>query len=276
MSDLSVRGSLDHLHGVRACGGRFVLEEPLFGAPEESVWLGSGEEGPVLVTLGLRTGLTRAELEELLALPFPGITPLVAVGELDQPGPEADNVVVVVEMLPAGVVSTQAFAALRGDARLRAGQELAVAVGRAVLGAHDAYLPVAGVRPDAVWVREGNPAAFAALAPRAARLWALRQSVDAGVAPGHLAVFEPPELLDGAGPTRPDDVFSLAASFWWWATGQHPFSDGGRDEQVLAILMGERRPWPGPPSLEPMLSMSLGPRVGRPSLITVVELLAPT
>ena len=46
MSDLSVRGSLDHLHGVRACGGRFVLEEPLFGAPEESVWLGSGEEGP--------------------------------------------------------------------------------------------------------------------------------------------------------------------------------------------------------------------------------------
>ena len=60
MSDLSVRGSLDHLHGVRACGGRFVLEEPLFGAPEESVWLGSGEEGPVLVTLGLRTGLTRA------------------------------------------------------------------------------------------------------------------------------------------------------------------------------------------------------------------------
>ena len=124
--------------------------------------------------------------------------------------------------------------------------------------------------------REGDPAAFVALAPRAARLWALRQRVDAGVAPGHLAVFEPPELLDGAGPTRPDDVFSLAASFWWWATGQHPFSDGGRDEQVLAIMMGERRPWPGPPSLEPMLSMSLGPRVGRPSLITVVELLAPT
>ena len=101
-----------------------MLEEPLFGAPEESVWLGSGEEGPVLATLGLRTGLTRAELEELLALPFPGITPLVAVGELDQPGPEADNVVVVVETPPAGVVSTQASAALRGDARLRAGRSL--------------------------------------------------------------------------------------------------------------------------------------------------------
>lgn len=273
MSARSVRGSLDHLRGVRACGGRFVLEEPLFGAPEESVWLGSGEEGPVLVTLGLSTGLTRAELEELLVLPFPGIAPLVAVGQLDRPEPEVD---VVVEALPAGVVSAQAFAALEGDARLHAAQELAVGVGRAVLGAHDAYLPVAGVRPDAVWTREGDPAAFVALAPRAARLWALRQRVDAGVAPGHLAVFEPPELLDGAGPTRPDDVFSLAASFWWWATGQHPFSDGGRDEQVLAILMGERRPWPGPPSLEPMLSMSLGPRVGRPSLVTVVELLAPT
>jgi len=99
---------------------------------------------------------------------------------------------------------------------------------------------------------------------------------DAGVAPGHLAVFEPPELLDGARPTRPDDVFSLAASFWWWATGEHPFSDGGRDEQVLAILMGERRPWPGAASLEPPLSLSLGPRVGRPSLSTVVELLAET
>jgi hypothetical protein len=39
--------------------------------------------------------------------------------------------------------------------------------------------------------------------------------------------------------------------------------------------MGERRPWPGPPSLEPALSVSPGPRVGRPSLSTVVELLAP-
>ncbi|MET0686149.1 MAG: hypothetical protein ABW060_12600 [Solirubrobacteraceae bacterium] len=40
--------------------------------------------------------------------------------------------------------------------------------------------------------------------------------------------------------------------------------------------MGERRPWPGAASLEPPLSLSLGPRVGRPSLSTVVELLAET
>ena len=254
-SVLEVRGVVDHLRGAHACGGRFVLDEPLFGAPEESVWTGSGDDGRVLVTLGLSTGLTRAQLEEELGLPYPGISPLLAVGHLDRAEPEVD---VVVEALPDGVLSPAGFVGLVGEERLQAARGLAGAVGRSAEAAHEDVVPIGGIRPDAVWVRPGEPDALVAVAPRATRVWALRQRGDAGVAPGHATVFEAPELLDGAAATRPDDVFSLAASFWWWGTGQHPFSSEGRDAQ-----------------LEPVLSASLGPRVGRPSLETLVELIAP-
>lgn len=191
-------------------------------------------------------------------------------GERDG-APEVDA---VVEALPDGQISTDAFSSLRGNERVRAARQLAVAIGWSAEAAHEDVVPVGGIRPDATWVRRGQPEALVALAPRAVRLWAMRRPGDAGVAPGHLTVFEAPELLDGAQPTRPDDVFSLAASFWWWATGRHPFTSQGRDAQLLAIMMGEFEPWPGPAQLEPVLVASLGSRIGRPSFDTLLELLA--
>jgi eukaryotic-like serine/threonine-protein kinase len=263
---------VEYLRGTTVCGGRFTLERPLQGSPEEGVWRGAGAAGgDVLVAFGLSAKREPAELERVLSLPYPGFARLLAAGAVDPPL-TGDA---VVTDLPAGVPSDEALAACPSGDRPATARTLAGAVGRAVAVAHVDGRAIGEIRPEAVWVPAGRPAELAAVVPQPSALWRLRAPVDAGVVPGYSTTFEAPEVLLGAAPGLPDDVFALAATFWWWATGEHPFGGETRGSQFLGIVAGELRPWPGAPELAAILTASLGPRARRPDVATLAARLQP-
>lgn len=222
-----------------ACDGRYALERLLTGGPDEAVYA----SGSTLVSIGQPTGLAPAELAERLALPFDGVTELVEVCRVDDASMDA-----VVEALPAGAPV---------DGPTPHAVALGIAAGRILKAAHAAGAALGGMRPDAVWAIDGE---LAAVAPRAALLWSLRAPTDAGMAPGHAIVFFSPERILGGPPSPADDVFALAATVTFWATGAHPYTGATRDEQILATAAGDRRPWTADQRLGAVIDRALADR----------------
>ena len=245
---MNLSSSLGHLRGATVCDGKWRLLEPLFGSVDESVWRA---EPNALVTVGWSTGLSDSELSARLALPFPGVTPLLAVGTIDGTDRE-----VVVEVRPRGAPSPMpapdVATACRWGAR----------VAEIVAEVHRAGAAVGGLRPEAVWIDDGE---VTAIVPRATRFWEM-QTVDVGIVPGFSTVLLSPERLAGAGPSAADDVFALAATVAIWASGRHPFAGDTRDAQVLALLGRRRAPFAGPPRLAALLDAALGDASARPSI----------
>ena len=231
--------------GAPVCDGRWRLAERLAGAVEETIWRA---EPAALVTVGWDTGVPADELAAALALPHDGVTPLLAAGRLDGTERQA-----LVEALPVG--------APRGRApELAAARRWGVETAAIAARAHAAGDALGGIRPEAVWIA-GD--AVAAIAPRATRLWELRDT-DAGVVPGHAELYRSPERLAGAGVSAADDVFAIAATVVAWATGAHAFAGTTPGERDQSLLTGRRAPFSGPPSLALLLAAALGAAPGRP------------
>jgi hypothetical protein len=222
-----------------ACEGRYALERLWTGGPDEAVYV----SGSTLVSVGPPTGLSPAELAERLALGFDGVTELVEVCRVD--GAEKDA---VVEALPAGAPV---------DGPTPHAVALGLATGRVLKAAHAAGAALGGIRPDAVWAVDGE---LTAIAPRAALLWSLRARADAGIVPGHAIAFLSPERIRGGPPSPSDDVFALAATVAFWATGAYPYAGETRDARILATAAGDRRPWTADPRLGALIDRALGDR----------------
>jgi len=237
------------LRGAPVCGGRWRLAAPIFGSSDESIWLADPD---ALVTVGWSTNRSDAELRDRFALPSPGITPLLAVGTVDETDRQA-----LVEARPPGEPSP--LVAPDVATACRWGAAVAAFVGEA----HQAGYPLGGLRPEAVWIERG---AVVALTPRATRFWEMRAS-DMGIVPGFATVLQSPERLAGGGPSAADDVFALAATVAIWVSGRHPFAGETRDAQVLALLGGQRAPFAGPRRLAALLDAALGAATARPSMV---------
>jgi hypothetical protein len=232
--------------GASVCGGRWRLAERLAGTAEETVWRA---EPAALVTVGWNTGVPADELAAALALPHEGVTPLLATGRLDGTQRQA-----LVEALPAGAPRDRA-------ADLAAARRWGARTAAITARAHAAGDALGGIRPEAVWIA-GD--AVAAIAPRATRLWELRDT-DAGVVPGHAELYRSPERLSGAGMSAADDVFAIAATVVAWATGAYAFAGATPGERDESLLTGRRAPFSGPPSLALLLAAALGAAPGRPA-----------
>jgi len=232
--------------GASVCDGRWRLAERLSGEVEETVWRA---EPAALVTVGWDSGVPADELAAALALPYQGVTPLLAAGRLDGTAGQ-----VLVEALPAGAPRDRA-------PDLAAAERWGAATAAIAARAHAAGDALGGIRPEAVWI-EGD--AVAATAPRATRLWELR-ATDAGVVPGYTELYRSPERLAGGGVSAADDVFAIAATVVAWATGKHAFAGATPGERATSLLGGRRAPFSGPPSLALLLAAALGAAPGRPS-----------
>src|SRR5262245_27031286 len=96
-------GTPGMLRGAAVCRASWRLVDLLLGSGDEGIWLAEPE---ALVTVGWCTALSDSELRAALALPFAGVTPLLAVGSVDgQPRQ------VVVEARPRGAPSRFAASA---------------------------------------------------------------------------------------------------------------------------------------------------------------------
>jgi predicted TIM-barrel enzyme len=232
--------------GASVCDGRWRLVERLAGAAEETVWRA---DPAALVAVGWDTGVPADELASALALPHGGVTPLLAAGRLD--GTDRQ---VLVEALPAGRPRDRA--ADLATARRWGARTAAIAA-----GAHAAGDVLGGIRPEAVRIA-GD--AVAAIAPRATRLWELRDT-DVGVVPGYAELYRSPERLSGAGVSAADDVFAIAATVVAWATGAHAFAGATPGERDASLLTGRRASFSGPPSVALLLAAALGAAPGRPA-----------
>ena len=238
---------LDIFRGASVAHGRWRLSEPLLGSPDECIWFA---EPGALVTIGWPTRLQQHLLEDRFALPFAGITPLLGCGLLDGDGHQ-----VIVEARPRGELSSTAP---DPGSAFRWGQQVATWAA----AAHDAGVPLGGLRPEAVWIEHSL---VTALTPRATHFWELADT-DMGVVPGFATAVLSPERLAGDGPSLADDVFALAVTIVLWSTGRHPFDGQTRDAQLMAILAHQQPVLDIPQQAARSLNAALGEARARPSM----------
>ncbi len=250
----------DFPKGLTLDGGRFEIEDELFGSPDRGLYRGRDVKRnvPVLITLGTPQREPVAKLEQRLAYEVPGVAALLHIGPLASAG-EARYDGLVEEEPPPGVRAT-------GWPNLGATEaaQRGLAVGKTIAAAHARGLVLGGLRPELVFL-DGDR--VVGITPRCDLFHASMTKPDHGVALCFPHIYFAPEVL--ARPQDPAtaaaDVFALAAMIAFWHTGNHPFT-GEYSANVMAIVTRQRTPWRGDAALGAIVESGLKPMPGRASL----------
>ncbi|HLL21498.1 MAG TPA: hypothetical protein VK427_05175 [Kofleriaceae bacterium] len=204
--------------GVRVAGATIV--EVLYGGPDRGIYRAAPQR---LVTVG---PLQRASLQALygsLAMPSPGITPLLGFERIVGEGVPYE---VMIEAEPAGTpVAVRPPGDLAGAIR-----DLVTCV----VTAHRSGLVLGAIRPELVYA-DGR---FTALAPRCEAFLSTATPRTYGVPPCFEEVYLSPEAIALAPATAASDVFSLAATIAFLLTRTPPFAGNAHHERMSAALHG--------------------------------------
>ena len=238
--------------GCELDGGRYQVTGLVHGAPTRGIHRGVSREEPsqrFWITVREARPDADAAMRETLAWPIEGVAPIRFIGELT--GRER-GYCGLVEQIPDGGATDEleptddyAFA-------------VALGLARTVAAAHRRGWTLGGVRPETVFVVEGEDGLqFSGLVPRAIAFLdsdavsSVQQSLIFGE-----RVFEAPEQLTGGVWTPASDVFCMTAMLVDWVSG-FPFGRGAPDEQIRRIVGGQVTPWTGPTVLSEVVGRGL-------------------
>ena len=257
----------------RRVGSRYVIDEALWDNPGRGRYRGrnlvDAERRVLVSTTGTQTTVL-ARTSADLALPIDGVAALRAIDVVDSPLPLHG----LVEDEPPG----SSLAVWRAAGLARA-EVIAVAAELADLTArtHARGAALGGLRPELCYAeRRGGALVLSGVAPRAIAFFRLGPRLDAGNVPAFDAAFEPTDVaLAGRPPTPASDVFTLAATVGFLATGRHPFGDGSWAQQAHAMA-SQPGGWP---DLDDPLLRALEPALAktaaeRPTAAALVARLA--
>lgn len=233
---------------------RIALGAPIRSGNADCVCIGTAGGKRYLVTLSTQHSENYEAIHRRMRLDIPGIAPLVYVGKTDDGCPFADALV-------EEIIGSEAKPTL--DVR-----ELGAAVAKVVAAVHAAKGVLAGIRPELIYV-ENN--AFAALLPRGPQ-FAASAPMTRGVRT-YAMPYMSPEAFTNSEVSAAGDVFELAESLWFLATGAHPF--GSDTMEVVQNLMANKRAaWTGDEKLGAKLTACLVPSPNeRPSADELSRLL---
>jgi len=233
---------------------RISLGSPIRSGNADCVCIGTAGDKRYLVTLSTQHSENYEAMHRRMRLDIAGIAPLVYVGKTDEGCPFPDAL--VEEIIGSEATPTLDVRALGG------------AVAKVVAAVHAANGVLAGIRPELIYVDNG---AFAALVPRGPQ-FAASAPMPRGVRT-YAMPYMAPETLSNSALTAAADVFALAESLWFLATGMHPF--GADTMEVVQNLMGNRRAeWTGDAKLGTTLTACLAPSpTERPSADELARLL---
>jgi hypothetical protein len=248
--------------GATLAGGAYVIGDRIAGDRHGGIFGGTGPGGrPVLVTIGGRQSLPHDQLFEALTLEAEGVTPLLRLETMGSSD-------ILVEAEPDGAPLGASAVPMASDAAVRLVRDLAAVAWRL----HDQGRALGVLHPDQIYVDEGR---LRGVAPRARLFLATATVGDVRRMPLSRFLYQAPEVLAGAPPAPPADVFSLAAILAHLASGEPPFTGEGEPAQAMSIGMNRRRPWSGPDELEPLVAAGLAPDpAARPNMTDFTERLS--
>lgn len=223
---------------------RIVVGKLLRGGNADAVYLGTQGDKRYLVTLSTKHTEAHESIRRRMAFPFEGIAPLAFVGATDEGCPFADA---LVEELPDGHEAVPKLP----EAAVAA---IGIAVGRIATQFHAAGGVIAGIRPELIFVDDNN--VFTTMAPRGPA-FASSAPMSRGVRTYALPYTSLEALVHGQ-LSAASDVFGLAASLWFLASGAHPFGEQPMD--VMNHLAGNQPlPWTGRAALGAILLACFAP-----------------
>jgi hypothetical protein len=220
---------------------------------------------PAVVTFVALSRSAYAERKPVIAFTAPGLTELVAEGELQHANAPRLEVPLwaIAELTPG----TTLLEAVR-KAPLDFDDAIAVArhAGEIASAAHERGHPLGGLHPELVFIdRDHTPAKLTGILHRAPALLASTYKGE--------AQCWPPVFRSDFRAT--DDVTALAQLLWFMTTGGHPFladADITWDDAWTHLPARRPQPWRGPPALGQLLSRWLfADDAQRPSLDEVLR-----
>jgi hypothetical protein len=238
--------------------GRFTIVQRRHGGRERGIYAveraGDAEQrwDRYWVVIGQKQTAPYAEIARRLALPIPGVAPLVHVGPvIDVRGTHDGLYDGLLEQLPDGV-DTDEDPPHGADAI-----DAAIALAEILVQAHERSWTIFGIRPETVFLaREAGRVRFSGIAPRCEAFWASAQPPQEAAPPAFTHFYFPAEILSGKPPTPASDVFSLCATLAHWES-DHPFAGSDIVSRMGSVLQGRRTAWTGPPALRPIVDSGL-------------------
>lgn len=220
--------------GCRVAGA-FRVTAALWDNPGRGRYRGVGDDEAAERVLVAVTSPQAQPLERTaaaLALDLPGVTPLLAVGVVET----FSRLDGLVEREPAGT-PLAALAPLPRAEVIAIGIDLAELAARA----HARGLALGGLRPELCYAERGpGGLALSAVAPRAIGFFLTGGPVDACNEPPFDSVFEPPDMTLSSRPPSPAaDVFTLAGTLGWLATGRPAFPGESWGQQAVAMTAAD-------------------------------------
>jgi hypothetical protein len=251
--------------GNTLAGGRYVIEQRLFGDRFRGLYTGTDAEGGARVLVTVARAQTRDlhEVADALRLDFPGVTPLLHVGVVSRTSGMEDYDGIV-EAAPAGRPVSEL--ALPQSPRAALGLAASLADVAARVHAGDELLEE--IRPQLVFVNEA--AELVAMTPRCARFVAGAAKGNVQLPPLFPDSCWAPEVLEGDPPGPDSDVFAIGLLLARLVTGAYPFEGDDLAQQTNAVATGRRRPFSGPAAIAELVDAALDPQPARrPSAVAL-------
>lgn len=205
------------MSGWSVDGKRVTLSAPLRSGNADAVCVGTAGEKRYLVTLSTKHAESFEAIQRRMRIDVAGVAPLAYVGPSDEGCPYPDA---LVEEITTGF---EAKPTIREDILCALGSKVA----KVVASVHQTGGVLAGIRPELIYVDDHS--VFTTLVPRGPS-FAASAPMPRGVRTYAMPYMAPETYLENE-ITAAGDIFALAESLWFLATGAHPFGD-----EPMAIL----------------------------------------